>query len=489
MSSPSPPLSSQALFRLRIVSAVDALIAQGHGVDAAVYLVAERSAALSTDGREVGVRTVQRWRQAMQLHGVAGLEPAQREPIDGSRVLPEPLLTFLKAERSVDPGASVPELIERARARGVIGPMAPIHRTTVWRAMQRMGLDTTRSRKSPPDTRRFAYRERMQLVMADFKHFRAGPGRLKRLAVYLLDDATRFGLDVRVTTDGEDTETVLLAIARTLRKWGRFGVLYVDRGPGFRADDLQQVLARLGIGVILGTAGYPEGRGKIERFNRSLKSRLLRGLTTEEVDPDPASLTLRLRHDLYEVYNHRPHEGLDGETPWQRFSAGRPLVPIEEAALRAAFVVGVERHVSADHTVSVDGDLYEMPLGFARQQVTLERHLLDGGSLHHPDRHGERMRLEPIDLHANATAGRARRLAEGETSNDTQKPVSTASMLRYAQHLGPITTPDGGFSHPGSDPSCDPIPQDGHACTQNLNEPTSHRPARPLRPAKSSADP
>ena len=458
-----PPLAPETLFRLRVVSAVDALVAQGHGVDDAVRLVAERAAALGPDSRSVSVRTVQRWRQALRERGLEGLVPAQREPLEGSRVLTEELLEFIETERAADPQASVPELVERARARGVIGPEAPVDRTTVWRAMRRMGLATARSRKSPPDSRRFAFRERMQLVMADFKHFRAGPKRVRRLAVYLLDDATRFGLDVLVTTEGEDVETVMTAVAAALRKWGRFTILYVDRGPGFRADDLERSLARLGVKVILGTAGYPEGRGKIERFNRSLKARLLRGLTSDGVDPDVDSLTLRLRHDLHEVYNHRPHEGLAGDTPSQRWAAGRPLVPIEEAELRAAFVASVERTVSADHIVSVDGVAYEMPLGFARKAVVLERHLLDGGSLHHPDRHGRLVRLQPVDVHANATAGRARRVAPESSKSPSEvepSPVPTASMLRYAQQLGPITAPDGGFTHPDSDASSEPNPED-----------------------------
>lgn len=460
MSASLPRLSPETLFRLRIVAAVDALIAQGHGTGDAVRLVAAQSAVLGPDARRVSVRTVQRWRRAMGTRGVAGIAPAKRSPLDGSHVLSEALLAFLETERKADPGASVPELIARARAHGVIGSETPVDRTTVWRAMRRMGLDTRRNRKSPADTRRFAYRERMQLVMADFKHFRAGPGRLKRLAIYLLDDATRFGLDVAVTTDGEDAETVLHVIARVLDKWGRFDRLYVDQGPGFRADDLGQVLARLDIGLILGTAGYPEGRGKIERFNRSATARLLRGLTVDGVDPDPGSLTLRLRHDLHEVYNHLSHERLDGHTPWQRWMGGRELLPVDTAALRAAFVVGLERTVSADHTVSVDGVAYEMPLGFARQTVVLERHLLDGGSLHHPDRHGQHVRLQPVDVHANAMAGRARRLDESETAAGQRAPRPTASMLRYQQQLGPITAPDGGFSHPGSDPSSAPTDED-----------------------------
>jgi len=137
---------------------------------------------------------------------------------------------------------------------------------------------------------------------------------------------------------------------------------------------------------------------------------------------------------------------------------GRALVPIDEVRLAKAFVVGVERVVSADHVVSVDGVSYEMPLGFARQKVVIERHLLDDGSLHHPDRHGRLVRLRPVDVHANATAGRAERLDDSEP--DEPSSVPTASMLRYEQRLGPITAPDGGFPHPDSDPSSEPMNKD-----------------------------
>jgi hypothetical protein len=315
--------------------------------------------------------------------------------------------------------------------------------------MQRKGLDTSRSRRVPKDTRRFAFRERMQLVMADFKHFRAGPTRRRRLAIYLLDDATRFGLDVLVTTAGEDVETVLYALARVLRKWGRFSILYVDRGPGFKADDVARVMAKLEIPVILGTARYPQGRGKIERFNGCLIQRVLRSLTAPDIDPDLGALTLRLRHDLHQVYNHLPHESLDDDTPFERWTRGRALRPVDDGRLRDAFVVPIERTVSRDHVVSVDGVDYEMPRGFARQEVWLDCRLLEGRALYHPDGHGRLVRLEPVDLHANATSGRAR--DDAPAPDDETPAVKTASTLRFEQALGPITTPDGGFSHPDSD--------------------------------------
>src|SRR3989442_9722869 len=89
----------------------------------------------------------------------------------------------------------------------------------------------------------------------------------------------------------------LRPLHETLLRYGLMIALFLDRGPGFISDDTVAVLARRGIHLIHGTAGYPEGHGKIERFNRTLLPRELRGLDVHpEVDPDPAALTLRLAH-------------------------------------------------------------------------------------------------------------------------------------------------------------------------------------------------
>ena len=308
-------LSKKALIRFRFISMVHAFIQAEYGVEQAVRLVAK----VDLDGKRVSTRTLYRWLKAEEA-GPQGLEPKARAPLEGSRVIDDELVTWMVAQKDLDPKASIPELIDRARQAGLLHPTAQLHRSTVWRVLKRRGVDTRRVASVGKDARRFAYTERMQLVMADFKHFRAGPTRRKRLALYLLDDATRYGLHVSVHTGGESAAYVLAGVYAVLRRYGRFAIFYVDKGSGFIADALAQVLAQIDppIALVLGTAGYPEGRGKIERFNRSVNARLLRHLAKEGVDPDPGALTLRLNHDL-NAYNQRPHRGLDGDTPKARW--------------------------------------------------------------------------------------------------------------------------------------------------------------------------
>lgn len=285
------------------------------------------------------------------------------------------------------------------------------------------------------------------MVLVDGKHFRAGPGRLRRVAIYLLDDATRFGLDV-VVAPSENTQAFLHLLHRALVQWGRFDALYCDHGPAFAGGDTTAVLAHLNIPHILGKVGYPEGRGKIERFNRSADARLLRSLAgAQDVAPDCGALTVRLRHDLLEVYNHRPHGALKGKSPHERFFASeRRLSPMgDEDELSQAFTVPLTRHVSSDHVVSVDGTAFEVPRGYAGQPITLHRRLLESGRLYLNHR-GDWLRLHPVDPHANATSPRG--AADGLAPPPEASNRPTASTLAYERALGSVLGPDGGFTEP-----------------------------------------
>jgi len=279
--------------------------------------------------------------------------------------------------------------------------------------------------------------------LADGKHFRAGLHRLRRVALPLLDDASRYGLAGLVGTR-ETTELFLHTLHRAQLRYGRFSALFVDGGPGFISDDTVAVLARLDIRLIHGTAGYPEGHGKIERFHRTLWEQLLRGLDgNPDVDPDPQALSLRLGHWLEQVYNHTPHEGLGGQTPAERFAHdSRPLeFPANRNALEACFRITCRRRVSADNVISYGGVAYELPRGHARQRITVTRHLLQQNRLtilHE----GHEVTVRPVDLEANAYDRRARpKCAPPEPS----APPTTAAQRAFRADFDPIVGPDGSY--------------------------------------------
>ena len=212
--------------------------------------------------------------------------------------------------------------MRRARERGIVPVDQKIDRTSVWRACRRLGLPTRRRpHKREADTRRWRYAERMQCVLADGKHFRAGAARLRRVALFFIDDATRYGLQVRVGT-AESSELFLRALYQMVMRHGLADLFFLDKGPGFNSHDTKAVVqGGLGALLIHGTTRYPQGHGAIERFHRTAYDQVLRSLDgAADVDPACDALTLRLRHFL-ERYNDTPHETL-GKDISPRASAG-----------------------------------------------------------------------------------------------------------------------------------------------------------------------
>lgn len=447
---PEPPLnpSKEALSRYLAVSLVLSRERTGEPRPVAVAAVAAAQLpAVDRPGRRRGVRTLYRWLEAFEKHGLAGLEPAARPRIKDSAVLSEKLLSFLKDEKRLDPHASVPELIRRARELGHIAVGVSIDRTTVWRACQRLGLPLARRKRAKDrDARRWAYPHRLDLVLCDGKYFRAGVNRDKRVALFFLDDATRYGLHVVVGTDGESAELFLRGLYECIRRHGIAGIYYLDGGPGFIADDTTEVIARLDSLLLHGETRYPEGHGKIERFNQTVLAQLLRGLARPDVDSGCGALELRLAHFLREIYNHTPHESLDGDTPHQRFMADtKPLrLPESDAELRRRFVVHEDRRVSNDHIVQHGGKDYEMPRGHAGERVVLHRRVLDGtlAVLHE----GRLVELATVDVVANAHSRRAR---PGANSAEAPEPIiRTAADIAFQRAHRPVVGNDGGFPEP-----------------------------------------
>jgi len=441
--------SPEALFRYRLVSEVAARVLRGHDRAGVVRdLAALVHHDLTGKLRRVSERTLYRWLARTREQGYAGLLPARRRRLDRSAVLADDFLNFLVAHKTKDPRASIPELIRRAREKGLLRPTERVDRTTVYRVLKRMGTQVGRRKREATDrdTRRFAYPHRMQMVLCDGKHFRAGIHRARRVALFFLDDASRLGLDVTVGTS-ESAELFLSALYGKTRRYGIADIYYLDQGPGFIAEDTFEVIRKLGAVLIHGETAYPQGHGKIEKFNQTAKHDVLRGYEGRaDIDPDPRSLSLRLRHYLREVYNHRPHESLSGTTPWERFHGDeRSLrMPASDEDLRSRFVIHIRRRVTSDHTLSVDSVDYEVPRGHAGERIIVHRRLLENSlAIVHE---GRLVKLHPVDLHANA---RARRARSKQPRDEPRAPLpKSAADLAFERDFSPVVDPDGGCSDP-----------------------------------------
>jgi putative transposase len=454
MSDPKPSpfvLSSEALFRYQVVSQVVADVRAGRRLRVVVKDVASRPH-LSVDGeyslRKTTSRSVYRWYAAFNAGGTAALEPAVRARTTTSEVLPDKFIEFLRSEKKADDEASIPELIRRAVQLGLLEPAVSIDRTTVWRAVKRMGLHPARrSNKRDADMRRFAYPNRMMMVLCDGKHFRAGPAKTRRLVLFFIDDATRF-IPFVVVGASESTHLFLRGLYELIRRVGLMDILFLDRGAGFRSEDTLAVCARLDVKLIHGTVAYPEGHGKIERFHQTAWQDTLRALTAPGIDDAFAALELRLNHYVATQYNFQPHESLDKDSPSERWHADeRPMrFHANDAELRECFVITESRAVSTDNVLRVDGTFYEVPRGHRGTDINIFRQTLDQTvSIIHD---GKRVRLHPVDLEANARAHRARTDSEKHEQKESTPPTRTSAQIAFDRDYGPVIASDGGYVPP-----------------------------------------
>ena len=90
---------------------------------------------------------------------------------------------------------------------------------------------------------------------------------------------------------------------------GSMPKLYTDNAAGFTSKLMAQYLRGHGIKHIFGTPYHPQGRGKIERFNRRIKEKLYL-----IVYCSPGELK-RAVDETIAVYNSTPHEALDNVSP------------------------------------------------------------------------------------------------------------------------------------------------------------------------------
>jgi len=452
--SKTPRYSAGALFRYSVVSQVLARTGAGASLSEAI-----EAACMHThftprgQPKRVSPRTLYRWMAAFDANGVAGLEfPTRSERV--SQALPEGFVAFLVEEKTKDRPASVPEIIRRAHERGILKSNQRVVRSTVYRTCKRLGLPVARCRHAKDrDSRRFAYPHRMDMVLCDGKHFRAGPKRAKRVALFFLDDATRLVMHVVVGTS-ETKDLFLRGLYECIHKHGFMDAVFVDNGPGFIAEDTLAVFASLDIPLIHGEVGYKEGHGKVERFNRTAKADVLRGLDgADDVDPDCGALELRLLHYTEHRYAHRPHDGLGDDTPRQRFDADAKELrfPASTADLRSKFEVHLQRRVANDHVITIDSVLYEVPRGHAGTEITVRRRVLDGTIV--LEHQGRDIVLHAVDLASNARAKRAKDRPPRGPDDGGGKPPKTAAGIAFQEDFKPVVDAHGGFEGGDDDPS------------------------------------
>jgi len=318
----------------------------------------------------LSVDTLLDWALRYRRGGFPALAPHVRRDRGQSRVVPPQLAELierLKRENQHRTGTTL--LRELALVSGNDSPA--ISAATLYRFLHQRGL-TTRQLLAAPAHKKFEAEFSNQIWQSDmlFGPYvqRAGGGRMQVFLYAILDDASRLIPHAQFYTH-QGLDAFLDCLRQAVAARGLPTRLYVDNAKVYRSQQLARIAASIGI-LITHTPPYqPEGRGKIERWFRSVREQFLANLDPRRTLSLP-ELNQRLWAWIEQVYHGSEHSGL-GTTPllrWQRdIEHIRQLPPSTD--LRRLFFYRVARLVRRDSTFLLRGHFYEAPPQFAGQTI------------------------------------------------------------------------------------------------------------------------
>jgi len=366
-----------ALFRYGLIADLVRLEAGSKGL----YALIEQKAAGAytipgTTRTRVAAETIRHWLKCYRRGGFDALLPKPRADRGQARSLPPEVVDVLLEIKEGHPKLSVQLVIREARKRDEVPEDLPLPASTVHRLLARHGLmDKPRGESGDADRRRFAFQQAGELWMSDVMHgpsvFVGDRTKRKTYLIAYLDDATRV-IPYGAFALAENTRAFLPVLKQALLRRGLPQRLYVDNGAHYRSQHLALVCAKLGIALIHARPYRPQGKGKIERWFKTVRAQLLTRLREEDT-ASLAALNRRLHAWVEGEYHHAPHRGLGAMTPLEQWAQTGEAVRFPEPGLDLddLFLFEAQRKVQKDRTVSLNGVVYEVDAALVGEKVTL----------------------------------------------------------------------------------------------------------------------
>jgi transposase InsO family protein len=348
--------------------------------------------------------TILSWVRAYERGGrrLDAIYPRDRSDQGTQRALDEETAVALIRLRRQVPQATLRSLIRQAQQRRLVDPETHLAESTVWRLLKREGLMHPQA-ADPVDRRRYEAELPNDIWQSDAMHgpwVRAEGKKRKTYLFAFLDDMSRLITHAQFYLS-EKLDSYLDALRQALLSRGLPRKLYVDNGPAFRSHHLQQICASLGIALVHSRPYQPQGRGKIERWFRTVRGDFLPGFRADSLEELNEALAAWIRH----VYHSREHRGT-GEAPLRRFASHSECLRPAPKDLEDHFRKQARRRVAKDRTVALDGRLYEAPTPLIGKQLTLLYHAHDPARVEAFHEGRSFGMLRTVDLHVNCRVHR-----------------------------------------------------------------------------------
>ena len=426
-----------ALFRYGLIADLLELPPGSPGLYQRLHEKAAREYTIpGTHRTRVAAETLRDWLKRYRAGGFDALLPKRRADRGQPRGLPATVADRLLAIKEANPALSVRLVIEQARADAHISDTVTLAPSTVHRLLARHGLlEPPSGGADHRDRRRFAFERAGQLWMSDVMHGPAigAPGQRKRKTylIAFIDDATRV-IPFAAFAFTENTQAFLGVFKQALLRRGLPERLYVDNGANYRSRHLALVCAKLGLALIHARPFQPQGKGKIERWFKTVRAQLLTRLS-DDATQSLTTLNQRLWAWVEGEYHHAAHQGLGGQTPLDRWAACAEQVRFldPQRDLDDLFLFETVRQVRTDRTVSLNGTVFEVDAALVGERVTLRYDPAAAGKpiqVWYQDQFRHQARA--VDLYANCFVKRQRPNDTLSADRAAPEPPPSALALR-----------------------------------------------------------
>lgn len=264
--------------------------------------------------------TLLTWVERYEKDGADGL--MNRSASRGDRRLGSKIAGPLRAEiieiKKKEPGYGIKKIKHWLyRFRGMKVSTGTVRKTVLAEGLPLVKTKKKR-RKSSDRVRRFERARPMQLWQSDITQKNIGIHSMRVYLTIFMDDHSRYIIGWRLQSR-QTAELVLDAFKDAVGRFGKPEEVLTDQGRQYFAwrgkSELEKLLEKENIKHVVSRAHHPQTLGKCERFWETLNNEFWTRVKPQDLDEARERLKYFIDH-----YNHqRPHQGLDGEVPADRF--------------------------------------------------------------------------------------------------------------------------------------------------------------------------
>jgi putative transposase len=299
---------------------------------------------------------------------ITGLMPKRRKDKGQFKSLTPSLQMAIQEIKRNFPEITGISLVAELKHQRYLSTNESINLSVLYRFLKKENLQRS---KLTHDRRAFEASLPNELWQSDVLH---GPvvevagKKLKSYLIAIIDDHSRIAIHAKFfLSEGLDDFKFCLKTAIETR--GLPQKLYIDNGSCYKALNLEQITACLGIGIAHTPPYTPQGRGKIERWFRYVRDNFL-CTCAKDISLDQLN---ELFDDWVESYNNRIHS-TTGQTPLIRYQANMKCVRPAPKDLMNYFRMIEFRKVKKDRTIRLNGTIFEVPVALIDFRVELKFH-------------------------------------------------------------------------------------------------------------------